>query len=98
MTNRPQSQWIQNFSKFLATNALLKYFVAMPLDEQIDKKLSNFPTENDISEEAEPSEPDVRAGNEKTDDKQQSDWTIFVRFIDRIFFIILCFCYKLYNG
>lgn len=100
---RPQSLWIQNTSKFLENHSFLKYFVASPFDKaqkltppeaKVIKLDKNVETES----VGEPSNLEEVAPAEEIVDKEISDWTTFVRLIDRIFFVTLCSCYTFYNG
>ncbi|CRL05505.1 CLUMA_CG018099, isoform A [Clunio marinus] len=75
-------QWINNFSNFLESNILTKYFVMTFFDETIKT------TVKDLEEEI---------GDVTPDEIKSNNWATFFHFIDRICFIACCLGYWFYS-
>lgn len=81
-------EWMKNFSKFLATNPVSKYFVFAPFDPI---EIEGAAVQEDVNNEANPEAA-------KVNDTSKYSGAVFCRFVDRILFFILIVCYAVYNG
>lgn len=88
ITRPSQPLWVQKVSKFLAKNVIFKYFVISLFDDIETGTISEQTPENCVEIEA----------SQPPEIKPKDDWTVICRFIDRVLFIALCVCYKLYAG
>jgi hypothetical protein len=98
-SKRESPLWVQNFSKFLSTNAVLKYFTMAPFDTvQFETEPSGQPNAQSEENEEKPNDHAETVENVKIKEKPKSDYSILCRFTDRILFAVLIVCYSSYDG
>lgn len=91
MTQSKQTPaWVKRFTDFLVSNAVLKYFVASPIDG-IEAETIIEPVDNQANDN-----PDAtgESSSEQHKTKPIADWMIFCRLIDRILFVALVVGYR----